>query len=99
MNCRFLPSAAAEFEKAVAYYDANVEFGDEFTDEVFGSIERICMSPSKRPRSSKMISKISRKCGVRGFPFFINYQIRKDEILITGLAQQAQTFFVCDPEC
>ena len=82
MNVEFLEAARAEFIEAVEYYNEQREgFGFEFADEVRSTIERII----QYPEAWSLISKRTRRCRTKRFPFGIIYQVRGETLLIIAV--------------
>ena len=82
MNVQFLEPARAEFTDAVNYYNAQTEgLGLEFSDEVKATIIRIV----EHPQAWSPISKRTRRCRTKRFPYGIIYQIRCNTLLIIAI--------------
>ncbi len=82
MKFRLLDEAFLELEQAVDYYNLErLGLGDEFSDEVVRSIERIAEYPS----AWQSVSNRTRRCITRRFPYGIIYQLREDELLIVSI--------------
>lgn len=82
MNVEFLAAARAEFLESVTYYDEQREgFGLEFAQEVQAAIERIIQYPD----AWSLVSKRTRRCRTKRFPFGIIYQVRDDTLLIIAV--------------
>lgn len=82
MNVQFLEPAQAEFREAVDYYNAQVEgLGFEFSDEVRTTIDRIIEYPEAWP----LVSKRTRRCRTKRFPYGIIYQARANSLLIIAI--------------
>ena len=82
MNVTFLEAAQVEFEQATAYYNQESPgLGFEFADEVFRSIERVCLNPE----AWQSLSNNTRRCITRRFPYGVVYQILPDQILILAI--------------
>jgi plasmid stabilization system protein ParE len=82
-QCRFLPEARGELEKAFEHYEAEQEgLGFEFAVEVWRTVTRIQEFPSAWP---KMTSRI-RRCRTNRFPYGVVYHVAKDCILIIAVA-------------
>ena len=76
MTFDFLEPAQAELNEAFQFYEAQREgLGDEFAREVFRTIQRILNHPHAWARLSKQ----SRRCRTKRFPYGIIYQIREEE--------------------
>lgn len=82
MNVEFLLPAEQEFFEAVEYYNTECEgLGYEFALEVRSTLERIIQYADVwHP-----ISKRTRRCRTKRFPYSIIYQIRTDMILVVAV--------------
>jgi plasmid stabilization system protein ParE len=84
MNVEFLPAAAAELEDAVGWYNQQrYGLGEELRTEVARAVDRILIFPNGWAR----VSRRSRRCQTRKFPYGVIYQVRADSILIVAIAQ------------
>jgi plasmid stabilization system protein ParE len=82
MQVKFLAPAQAEFEEAVAYYEAQKEgLGFEFADEVKRAIQRIV----QYPEAWALVSRRTRRCRTNRFPYGVIYQVRADILLIVAI--------------
>jgi len=73
MNVQFLEPAQAEFTEAVNYYNGQAEgLGLEFSNEVKATILRII----EHPEAWSPISKRTRRCRTKRFPYGLIYQVR-----------------------
>ncbi|MBI4443726.1 MAG: type II toxin-antitoxin system RelE/ParE family toxin [Acidobacteria bacterium] len=82
MDVQFLTPARAEFLEAIAFYNARKPgLGREFVAEVRKALRRIMDFPEAWP----LISKRTRRCRVKGFPFGIIYQVRDELLLIVAV--------------
>ncbi len=82
MNVQFLEPAQSEFIEAVRYYNAQTEgLGFEFSDEVKATIVRIAEFPEAWP----LVSKRTRRCRTKRFPYGLIYQIRGNTLLIIAV--------------
>lgn len=82
MNIEFLDVAELEFLETVEYYNSQSEgLGYDFAYEVKRTFERIIQFPEAWPS----ISKRSRRCRTKRFPYAVIYQIREDVILIVAI--------------
>jgi len=82
MTVTFVAAAKAELREAVAYLNTQSEgLGFEFAVEVKRTLERI----SEFPNAWQPLSKRTRRCRTRRFPYGVVYQIRGDVILIIGV--------------
>jgi hypothetical protein len=83
MRIRFLDIAQIELDQAIEYYNyESPGLGDEFLTEVLKVIDRI----GEFPEAWHRLSKRTRRCQTRRFPYGIIYQIREDEILVVAVA-------------
>ena len=83
MRIRFLDIAQIELDQAIEYYNyESPGLGDEFLTEVLKVIDRI----GKFPEAWHRLSKRTRRCQTRRFPYGIIYQIREEEILVVAVA-------------
>ena len=82
MNIEILSIAEQEFIDAVNYYNTESEgLGYEFAAEVRNTLERIIQYPN----AWHPMSKRTRRCRTKKFPYSVIYQIRPEKILITGV--------------
>ncbi len=82
MNYSFHPAAEAELNDAVDYYNAcRTDLGWEFAEEVYSAIQNILMHPS----AWTSVSKRTRRCLVRRFPYGVIYQEVADTIHIIAV--------------
>ena len=82
MRVEFLEPAWAEFMEAVEYYNAQEEgLGLEFLEDVRVTIERIIRYPEAWP----LISKRTRRCRTKRFPYGIIYQTKGEALLIIAV--------------
>nr|CAX68917.1 Plasmid stabilization system protein [uncultured bacterium] len=85
MNVVFLPKARQELIEAVVFYDQqNKGLGSLFLRECFEAIEIIRLYPS----GCQLITKKTRKCLLRRFPYMVLYGIVGGEIVISAIAHQ-----------
>ena len=83
MKFSFHPDADAEFDQAVAYYEARQSgLGLEFADEVLVTIARIL----DHPKAGSPFSKNTWRCLTKRFPYWIIYQIHEDTVRIIAVA-------------
>jgi len=79
----FLEPAQIEFEEAVNFYNRQGEgLGDDFAAEVLNAINRILTHPEAWTK----LSKRTRRCRTKRFPYSVIYQIRGDRILVVAVA-------------
>lgn len=84
MKYSFHPSAGMEFNEAVDYYEScHSGLGTEFMDEVYSAIQRII----RFPEAWSPMSKNTRRCLTRRFPYGVIYQIKNGEIFIIAIMQ------------
>ncbi len=82
MNVVFLETAEFEFNEAIMFYNIQREnLGYEFASEVKNAIERII----ENPEAWAPLSKRTRRCLTRRFPYGIIYQIRNKTLLIISV--------------
>ncbi len=82
MKVEFLEPAEIEFYEAIAFYNLRRDgLGFEFKDEVKSTINRI----KENPETWTPLSKRTRRCQTKRFPYGIIYQIRKETILIISV--------------
>ncbi len=87
MNLRYLSVAEEELAKAIEYYeDKEAGLGLRFYAEYRAALARILAYPD----AWNPLSKNTRRCRTRVFPFGIIYQIRCDEILILAVSGMHQ---------
>ena len=84
MKYQFHPEAEVELNEAVDYYDrCQRGLGLEFAKEVYTTIETICSFPL----AWTPLSKNTRRCQTKRFPFGVIYQIKGKEIIIVAIMQ------------
>jgi plasmid stabilization system protein ParE len=82
MNVQFLEPAQAELIEAIDYYNAQAEgLGFELSDEIQATIGRII----EHPEAWFLISRRTRRCRTKRFPYGIIYQVRGDTLLIIAI--------------
>ncbi|MCL5289711.1 MAG: type II toxin-antitoxin system RelE/ParE family toxin [Eubacteriales bacterium] len=82
MNIVFLEPARVEFFDAIEYYNSQSEgLGFEFSGEVQATIERIV----QYPEAWSPISKRTRRCRMKKFPYGVIYQVSGETILIIAI--------------
>jgi len=82
MNIQFLEPARMEVIEAANYYRSQrPDLGDEFSAEIQRAIERII----EYPEAWALISKRTRRCRTRRFPYGIIYQVRGETLLIVAV--------------
>lgn len=79
----FLEPAQFELEEEVQYFNEQQEgLGYEFAKEVSDTISRIL----RYPEAWSKLSKRTRRCRTRRFPYGVIYQIKGDKILVVAIA-------------
>ena len=82
MKTVILEPALGEFAAAVAYYNGECPgLGYEFAAEVFRTIERVSAMPEAWPK----LSRRTRRCVTRRFPYGIVYQQREDVLIVVSV--------------
>jgi ParE toxin of type II toxin-antitoxin system, parDE len=82
----FLEPAQTELEEKVKYYnDQQAGLGYDFAREVADTIARIL----RYPKAWTKLSKRTRRCRTKRFPYGVVYQIRGDKILV-GCCRSSQ---------
>ena len=82
MNYSFHAAAEAELKDAVDYYDAcRTHLGWEFAEEVYTAIQNILAHLA----AWTDLSKRTRRCLIRRFPYGVIYQVTGDEIRIIAI--------------
>ena len=82
MRVEFLPSAQAEVDQAVDWYNALQDgLGEELRAEVANAVERITLYPETWVK----ISRRARRCQVNRFPYGVLYQLREGMIMIVAV--------------
>ncbi len=80
---KFLEIASLELDDTKAYYDYQLEgLGKRFLNSVKKSIKLI----EEHPQAWHPLTKRTRRCLIRNFPYGIVYQIKEDYILIIAIA-------------
>lgn len=83
MNISFSDIAKIELDDTFEYYEnEQINLGYRFINEIENAIERIKFYP----KGWHPMSKNTRRCLVKNFPYGIIYQIREDSILIIAIA-------------
>ena len=82
MDVVFLAPAQAELAEAVVYYNAQREgLGEEFAEEVQHTIARII----EYPEAWSLLSRRTRRCPTKRFPYGVIYQVLDDTLLIIAV--------------
>jgi plasmid stabilization system protein ParE len=83
LKARFLRAAREDLREAAKYYEAQRPgLGAEFREEVRSTVERI----KSVPDAWHPLSKNTRRCQTRRFPYGVIYQARSDEVIIVAVA-------------
>ncbi len=81
------PEAEAEFAAAADFYNQREEgLGDDFSEEVFATIDRIIKFPNSWPRSSHR----TRRCLCNRFPYSVIYRSTESELTIYAVAHHSR---------
>ncbi len=79
------PEAESEFEAGAAFYNEHEDgLGDDFSEEVFATIDRIIEFPNSWPQSSYR----TRRCLCNRFPYSVIYRHTESEVTIYAVAHQ-----------
>jgi hypothetical protein len=82
MKVTFLSIAETEFVEAINYYNERSQgLGYEFAAEVKAVIQRIVQYPEAWP----VVTKETRKCRCKRFPYSIVYLLKNDKIVIIAV--------------
>jgi len=82
MKIVFLDPALKEFSEAVAFYNnESPGLGYEFADEIFHTIARI----KAIPEAWQPLSRRTRRCITRRFPYGVVYQQRQAQLIIVSI--------------
>ncbi len=85
MKVIFLPAAKQELDQAIEFYEEQLTgLGVLFRNEIFEAIEFICLYSE----GHQLITKHTRKCPLRKFPYLILYGIIDNTIIISAVAHQ-----------
>jgi len=85
MKAIFLPVAKQEFDQAIEFYEEQLTgLGVLFRYEILEAIDFICLYPE----GHQFITKHTRKCPIRKFPYLILYGIIDNTIIISAVAHQ-----------
>lgn len=84
MKYFFHPAARREFIESIDYYEkCQTGLGRRFAMEIFATIQLILQFPDAWP----MLSKNTRRCLSRRFPFGVVYQVLGNEIIVIAVMQ------------
>lgn len=84
MKYSFHPSAKIELNEAIYYYEScRSGLGAEFAKEVRSTVRRI----TEFPEAWSPLTKNTRRCLTKRFPYGVIYQIADDQILIIAVMQ------------
>jgi len=87
LKISFLEAAECELQCAMDYYNQNKQgLGHEFLAEIKITVGRI----ADFPEAWQPLSKRTRRCLTRRFPYGVIYQIRDEEILIIAVSHLHQ---------
>jgi mRNA-degrading endonuclease RelE of RelBE toxin-antitoxin system len=85
MNIIFLPIAQQELTQAVEFYEQQLDgLGANFYKEISEAVDFICLFPE----GYQLITKHTRKCSLRRFPYLVLYGIVDNTIIISAVAHQ-----------
>ncbi len=83
MRISFLEIAQIELDETINYYNYELSgLGETFLTEVLKTLDRI----GEFPEAWHPISKRTKRCQTRRFPYGIIYQIRDEGILVIAIA-------------
>lgn len=87
MNYRFLDEARTEFDTAVDWYEAQRPgLGDDFTDEVYSTVQKIVANPhafSRAPGAPR--GREIRVLAVDRFDYLVVYEVTPGEVVILAV--------------
>ncbi|MEA3499859.1 MAG: type II toxin-antitoxin system RelE/ParE family toxin [Candidatus Marinimicrobia bacterium] len=84
MKYYFHPSAKIELREAVSYYETcGTNLGAEFAKEIYSTIQLI----TKFPKAWTQMTKNTKRCISKRFPYGVIYQIENRHILIIAIMQ------------
>jgi toxin ParE2 len=82
MQVRFLLPAQYELDEAIDYYNAQVpNLGQAFLLEILASLDRVCLWPD----AWHSVSKNTRRCQLKRFPYGIIYSKIDNVILVIAV--------------
>ncbi|MEE8342832.1 MAG: type II toxin-antitoxin system RelE/ParE family toxin [Gammaproteobacteria bacterium] len=83
MKIEFLDEAQIELDEAIEYYNNEVEgLGETFLEEVLHAIDRI----ARFPKAWHPLSKNTRRCQTRRFPYGLIYTVFDDFALVISVS-------------
>ncbi|SJM96198.1 type II toxin-antitoxin system RelE/ParE family toxin [Crenothrix polyspora] len=83
MKVSFLEPAEKELQETIDYYQEQRQgLGDEFLVEILLTLEHIEMHPQAWPQ----LSKRTRRCRTRRFPYGVVYRLQDDGILVVAVS-------------
>ena len=84
---RFRPTAQAEFDAAVAWYDrAGLGLGADFAAEV----QAVLATAARTPHRFPIIDGDVRDGPVHGFPYCVYYRVRAGRLVVIAVYHQAR---------
>jgi hypothetical protein len=84
MKYSFHPAARIELNESVDYYEERRDgLGTEFLKEIYYTIQNIL----KYPNAWSILSRNTRRCLTKRFPYGVIYQIKEDEVIIIAIMQ------------
>jgi plasmid stabilization system protein ParE len=87
VRIRFLAPAHIELLEAIAYYNEQLNgLGFRFSDEVKKATKRVIQYPEAWPR----LSRTTRHCQVKGFPYSVIYYPREGELVIVAVMHSSK---------
>jgi ParE toxin of type II toxin-antitoxin system, parDE len=82
MQVQFLQPAQYELDQAIDYYNAQApNLGQAFLLEILASLDRICLWPD----AWHLVSKNTRRCQLKRFPYGIIYSKIDNVILVIAI--------------
>lgn len=83
MRVRFLDPAQQELDETISYYNAELAgLGEAFLLEAMSAIERI----RQYPKAWHSLSKSTRRCRLKRFPYGLIYAVDETGVLIIAVA-------------
>ena len=83
MTFSFHPAARTELNQAVDYYEeCEPGLGYEFLEEIYATIARILQYPN----AWSQLSRRTRRCRAKRFPYGVIYQVKAGHIRIVAIA-------------